>query len=87
MKLFIDSDGTAAGTDVLVIGDDDMPVGELEGLVGIKFEAVTDGQAQVTLVVLDVPGRYLADKILIHELQPARKRWRETFFGRLVRRG
>jgi hypothetical protein len=30
---------------------------------------------------------YLADKVLIHELQPASKRWRETFFGRLSRRG
>lgn len=73
MHLFIDSDGTDENTDVLVIGEDGTCLGELQGVTGIQWSLVSGMKAaEVHLVMLtDVPGRFLADKVLINELKLA----------------
>jgi hypothetical protein len=81
LTLYVDSDGTPRGTRVLVIGEDDMCLGEIRGVLSVDYHTARHKRASVRLHVADVPGRFLADAVLIKELKLARRPWWRRLMG------
>lgn len=80
--LYIDSDGTLAGTHVLVIGEDGTCLGELKGVQAVKWDiAAASGhrKGMAGLLVANTPGRFLANEVLINELKPGLSRRRSLW--------
>lgn len=78
-RLFIDADGHFGSTDILVLGEDGSALGQLDGVVGLNYQVDhVRRKARVDLTLLSVPGRFLADDVLIKELGVKKKRrwWR-----------
>lgn len=73
--LYIDSDGTGRGTHVIVIGEDGSYLGELKTVKRLKYSVEVNERATVELTVTQVPGRFIADQVLISELESAKKPW------------
>lgn len=85
-QLYIDSDGTGPGTHLIVVGEDGSFLGELKQVMELDYHLRTDDKAQVKVTVREVSGRFLANKVLIHELRWRRSRewWRRLWRRRWI---
>lgn len=73
-SLYIDCDGTPRGTHVVVIAEDGTCLGELKRVQKVEYNLSVKSMPQVTLTVLKVPGRFLAQQALIKTVK--RRHWR-----------
>lgn len=90
--LFIDSDGSPGSTTVLVCGDDGACLGELQGVQRIDWSVEKRKNSAVRVTVAKVPGRFLANEILIEQLRlkedrGVTTRWLGRSLRRVLRRG
>lgn len=76
-SLYIDSDGTPGGTHVAVLGEDGSCLGELKRVEKVDFSLSTESMAEVKLTIRRVPGRFLANEVLIETIRASR--WRRWF--------
>lgn len=72
-SLYIDTDGSRTGTHVIVIGEDGTCLGELDSVHAIDYHLGL--RSEVKLTLLKVPGRFLADEVLIETIKI--RRWRQ----------
>jgi hypothetical protein len=73
-SLFIDCDGTSRATQVLVLGEDGSCLGQLKSVMAIDYRLSMKKVPVVKLTVAKVPGRFLANEVLLKTVNLSR--WR-----------